>query len=234
MPRQIIVGPDTKIVNLGGRPPRSVMILLILQVGLFVVWAFANGPAWIALELAASGSQTLHHLKIWQPITALWLHLRLDMLILNALSLWIFGTALAKWWGEKRFVKFWFITGVAGLALGVFAGLFQPNQILFGSSGSTVAMLVAIAYIFTNHLVFFYGLLPLKAKHLSLVLFLFLLLRSLLSGEYLWIIVELGGGAAALLFLRPRRTVKQASKTSSKGNLRVLQGGKKDKPHYWN
>lgn len=230
MRRQIIIGPDTRIAHLGGRPPRVTLILLIQQIGCVVLWAFADAPAWVALHLAASAAQTFGNHELWQPFTALWIHLGGRSLILNALALWMFGAPLERWWGARRFLLFFVLTGVLGLTLGVSVGLLQPQTVLSGSSGAAMAMMVAFAYLFPNHLVFFYGLLPLKAKLFALLLVLFVAVGSLLGQAWLEMATQLGGAAAAFLFLvRPGRTRSQVVREPSRPRLQVIQGGKREK-----
>jgi len=241
--RQIVIGPDTKIARAGGRPPRVVAVLLVEQIGLFIAWAFADAPAWVAMHLAASAAQCLGRHELWQPFTALWVHLGARSLLLNALTLWIFGSALERWWGGRRFLLFWIVTGVMGLAAGVAAGLADPQTVVAGSAGSATAMMVAFAFIYPEHLVFFYGVMPIKAKHMVLALLGFVLIGSLLSRTFIELAVQLVGGAAALLFLfRPQRTASarvadRHASEEARRKLRVIQGGKREKKEekrYWN
>ncbi len=241
MRKQIRISPDTKITRLGGRPPRAVLVLLVQQIGFFLAWAFADAPPWIASTFATSAERSLGQLQFWQPLTALWFHLGTRGLLLNMLSLWIFGSALEQWWGQRRFVFFWCATGVGGLILGVLVGQLQPTYVMAGSAGSAVAMMVAFAMIFPDHMVFFYGLWPLKAKHLSLVLLGFILLGALFGGSYLEIAVQLGGGLLALLLLWwARRSSGKPRGPGGNGGgggmskFQLIKGGKKDEPKYWN
>lgn len=235
MVRQIRIPPGTKITTLGGRPPRMVLVLLVQQIGLFLVWAFADAPPWVASTLAASFERSLGQLQIWQPLTALWVHVGTRGLLLNMLSLWLFGSALEKWWGPRRFVRFWIITGVAGLILGVLVGQLQPAYVMAGSAGAAVAMMVAFAVIFPEHMVYCYGLLPLKAKHLILVLLGLVLLTGLFGSSYLDIAVQLGGGLCALLLLWwARRKSRGPGGNGGGSKFQVIKGGKKDEPKVWN
>ena len=236
MRRQILVGPDTPIAHVGGRPPKVTLILLVEQVGAVILWAFANAPAWVALHLAASAAAVFGKHEFWQPLTALWIHLETRSLILNALALWMFGSALERWWGPRRFLLFWIATGTLGLVIGVVAGLAQPQIILSGSTSAAMAMMVAFAYLFPNHLVFFYGLLPLKAKHFASLLPAFVVVANLLAHAWLEIAVQLGGAAAALLFIprRPRKRGRAAEHQSSRRNFQVIVGGKRNDKTFLN
>jgi membrane associated rhomboid family serine protease len=232
--RQILIRPDTLIAHLGGRPPTVTLVLLIEQIGAVILWAFANAPAWVALHLAASAEGTFHKHELWQPFTAIWIHLGTRGLILNALTLWMFGSALERWWGPRRFLLFWIVTGTLGMLAGTAVGLLQPQTVLSGSSAAATGMLIAFAILFPDHLVFFYGLIPLKAKIFALLLVAFVVVGSLLGQSWLECATELGGAAAALLFLvRPRRA-RKAKREPSRPNLQVIAGGKREEKRYLN
>ena len=207
---------------MGEKPPRVVKWLLVEQIGFFLIYAFADGPAWIQQMLAASAGSTLAKLQIYQPLTALWIHLSTRDLIFNALLLWLVGSALERWWGGRRFLIFWCVTGILGLCLGVAAGLLMPDVLLSGSAGSATAMVVAAAVIFPDHMLFIYkGVLPLKARTAMLCMAAFLVLGNLLAGMYLMAAVQAGGALTALMFLR-----KRVKGQKSKQRFEVLDGGK--------
>lgn len=239
VPRRVLqIGPDTKIVRIGQRPLRVTLILLIQQVSFFLAWAFADGPAWVSLHLAASAQGTLIRLELWQPATALALHVGSRSILFNMLVLWMIGSSLERFWGGRRFLVFWIVTGVLGHLVGVIAGLLAPAQILSGSTGSTAGMLLAFAVVYGGHLVFVWkGVLPLKAQHLGPLLLGFLLLGNLLGKSFLEIAVQAGGALGALLFLfgKRRRGGAPTRKPRATGKLQVIEGGKKkDAPRYWN
>lgn len=54
--------------------------------------------------------------KIWQPITYMFMHGGFFHLFFNMYTLVIFGTVLERVWGAKKFLLFYFVTGI-GAAL---------------------------------------------------------------------------------------------------------------------
>ncbi len=48
----------------------------------------------------------------WQLITHLFMHADASHLIFNMLGLWIFGSKLENFWGPKRFLIFYIVTGI--------------------------------------------------------------------------------------------------------------------------
>lgn len=238
MKRHIVVGPETKILRLGGKPTKAVLWLLMVQVGLFLAYAFADGPKWVSEGLAASARQVLGHFYFWQPLTALWIHVPdgvhpgvgIQNLLFDGVVLWLFGSALQRWWGSRRFFFFWVVTGVVGLLAGVLFGMAQPNTDLSGSMGSTAAMLVAVSFIFPHHLLQFTarGVLPIKARVICLVLASILLVGSLAAARFLEVPVELFGAAVGLLFIfNPKRMLAEARVKRAKKKLGIIDGGKK-------
>jgi membrane associated rhomboid family serine protease len=162
--------------------------------------------------------------------------LRTSTLFFNALCLWIFGSALERWWGERRFVIFWLITGIVGLLLGLALGHFMaPQTVMFGSSGATMAMVLAAGLLFPRHKAFLFGLLPLPVSLLAGFIGAVSLLRDLLDASYLMVAVELGGMAAALWFFFPLGKGLDAFRNKrAKRKFKVLDGAKKPEKKYLN
>ena len=56
------------------------------------------------------------YFKFWQPVTYLFMHGDFFHLLFNMYTLYIFGTVLEHVWGAKKFLIFYFVTGI-GAAL---------------------------------------------------------------------------------------------------------------------
>jgi membrane associated rhomboid family serine protease len=107
------------IHNLMGALPPATKNLLIINV---LVWLaqyillLQNGvdiSRWFGLHYPAS-----HNFNIWQPVTYMFLHSPRGIahLFLNMFGLFMFGRTLETMWGTKRFLTFYFVTGIgAGL-----------------------------------------------------------------------------------------------------------------------
>jgi membrane associated rhomboid family serine protease len=235
--RQVVIGPETKIVRIAGRPPRLLVILLAVQLGLFLLYAFAEGPAWVSQHLALSAGQALGLFQLWQLLTAPWIHLGSREVLVNLATLWVLGAPLQRWWGPRRLLLFYVTTGIGGMIAALLLGLLWPTRAVAGSAGATAGLFVAFAVIFADHLVFVYrGVIPLKAKWLALLLFGFVLLGELLRGAYLQVALQLGGALTALLFIySPRRLLGALRLRRAKRKFKVIEGQRKDKgPTYLN
>lgn len=55
--------------------------------------------------------------RLWQPVTHMFLHGDFFHLFFNMYSLFIFGSVLERVWGVKKFLIFFFVTGLGAAAL---------------------------------------------------------------------------------------------------------------------
>ena len=105
--------------------------------------------------------------KPYQLVTHMFAHGGFFHILFNMYALWLFGSALERLWGPKRFLIFYF---VCGLAAGVAEMLLVPVGFAIGASGAIMGLLGAFAYTFPN--VQFYILpipFPIKAKYLAII-----------------------------------------------------------------
>ena len=93
--------------------PVAVKNIIIINIVMMLA-AFANQSLMsdnFALYFPASP-----FFKIWQPITYMFMHGGFFHLFFNMYTLVIFGTVLERVWGAKKFLLFYFVTGI-GAAL---------------------------------------------------------------------------------------------------------------------
>src|SRR5207302_307031 len=60
-----------------------------------------------------------HGLRIWQPVTYIFLHGGLWPILLNMLFRWMFGVDLERTWRTDRFYTYFFLTGGSGAGANV-------------------------------------------------------------------------------------------------------------------
>jgi len=68
--------------------------------------------------------------KVWQPITYMFMHGGIAHIFFNMFALYSFGSLLENRWGAKKFIIFYFVTGVGALALQWAVQAFEVHQIL--------------------------------------------------------------------------------------------------------
>ncbi len=65
----------------------------------------------------------------WQPITYMFMHGNISHIFFNMFALYMFGCVLEARWGAKKFIYFYFITGLGALALQMAVQAFEVYQI---------------------------------------------------------------------------------------------------------
>jgi len=105
----------------------------------------------------------------WQVVTFNFLHSGFFHIFFNLLVLAMFGGELEKAYGSRRFAIFMAVSGIgAGLSMAVVTP--SLNVPVVGASGIVYAVLLAYGIMFPNRMVLFFFVLPMKIKHLVLLL----------------------------------------------------------------
>ena len=126
--------------------------------------------------------------RLYQIVTYMFMHANFGHLFFNMFALWMFGNTLENSWGSKRFLLFYLVCGIgAGLCqelvqyiqyattLADYANVNLSGQIVpmaaylnmmttVGASGAIYGLLLAFGMMFPNSLIYFYFLIPIKAK----------------------------------------------------------------------
>lgn len=55
--------------------------------------------------------------KVWQPITYMFMHGSEGHIFFNMLALWMFGAQLENYWGSKRFLTYYLVTGIGAAVI---------------------------------------------------------------------------------------------------------------------
>ncbi len=105
----------------------------------------------------------LKKLFIWQVVTYLFLHGGFFHILFNMFALWMFGSDLERIWGTRRFLTYYFFTGVGA---GILTLLFTPGSIVptIGASGAVYGLLLGFAYYFPERRIYLYMLFPVSAR----------------------------------------------------------------------
>jgi membrane associated rhomboid family serine protease len=143
-----------------------------------------------------------HRFFLWQPVTYLFLHAGFFHIIFNLFALWMFGADLERMWGPRRFLTYFFLTGVGA---GVFDVLLQPSSITttIGNSGAVYGVLLAFGLLFPERPIYLWLLIPVKAKWFVLIMGLIEFVSSFqMPGSKISHIAHLGGMLVGFLYLR--------------------------------
>jgi len=155
----------------------------------------------------------LEALRIWQPLTYMFLHGGISHILFNMLSLWMFGVELERMWGTAFFTRYYLVCGV-GAGLTTIVMSFLPGSIgtqLYGSltigaSGAIYGVLLAYALYFPERRILFYFLFPIPAKYFVMILGAISLFSAIgNTGGGIAHFTHLGGLAVGWFYLRGRR-----------------------------
>ena len=89
--------------------------------------------------------------KPWQLVTYMFMHGGFAHLFFNMYTLYIFGSVLENIWGTKKFLTFYFVTGIgAGLFNILIQHLTGDFALMVGASGSIYGVLMGYAMLYPD------------------------------------------------------------------------------------
>lgn len=114
-----------------------------------------------------------------QLITHMFMHANFPHLAGNMFMLWMFGSAMENYWGPKRFLIYYILTGLGASFLHTSVNILEyynttnpfiqaliENGSMVGASGAVFGVLLAYGLTFPNRLLFFiFFPIPIKAKY---------------------------------------------------------------------
>ena len=166
--------PRYREVSLSFGPPlsRAVKSLIIVTSAIFVLtYIPAQLFGWV-YPYAFFGLRpydVTHHLFVWQLVTYMFLHGGFFHILFNLFALWMFASDLERLWGGRRFLFYFFLTGIGA---GLFSVLLEPSAITttIGNSGAIYGVLLAYGLIFPDRPIFLWLIIPVKAKWFVLII----------------------------------------------------------------
>jgi membrane associated rhomboid family serine protease len=190
----------------GGIPP-GVKWLLISNTAVFVIYALGGAALQELLFrfFALSTRGVIDHFYVWQLITYLFLHGGITHVLFNMLTLWFFGTPLERDWGTRRFLKYYFLCGLAAGVCVLLANLLVGDWVhgTIGASGALFGVLVGFAVAYPDQTVLMSFLFPIKAKYMVMIYGGIQLLLTLNGGNTgVSTVAHLGGMAFGYLYLK--------------------------------
>lgn len=172
------------------RFPPVIKNLIIINVLVFIAQStFGAGSRNIENLFALHDIHSIYF-KPHQLLTHMFMHGSLTHLLFNMLALWMFGSILENYWGARRFLQFYLISGLGAAVLHLIvlyfemepivqavktlpahqqleyieSPLYKVNIATVGASGAVFGCLAAFGYLFPNTLIYVYFLFPIKAK----------------------------------------------------------------------
>ncbi|MDD5230734.1 MAG: rhomboid family intramembrane serine protease [Candidatus Marinimicrobia bacterium] len=147
----------------------AVRNLIIANVAVFLIMLVFQAQRFFSLNFGLVPAFVLTKGYVWQLFTYMFIHGGFGHLFLNMFVLWMFGMEIENYWGKREFCKFYLITGIgSGLITMLFSAHSQIPVV--GASGAIYGVLVAFAMLFPERYIYFYFLIPIKAKYFVMIM----------------------------------------------------------------
>ncbi len=190
-------------------------------------------------------------LFLWQPITYMFLHdLGPFHILINLMILWWVGSELEMNWGARFFALYYFVCGI-GAAILYLIGCFIAFRIwgavhtmvipVIGSSGAIFGLLLAFGIVYSERIIYFMFVFPMKAKYFVMIiggLEMVYLINNGIGGSQVANLAHLGGLVSGFLFLifwtKYKRRPKKMTQRGYRRRLKLVVDNDKDSPRYWN
>jgi membrane associated rhomboid family serine protease len=164
----------------------AIKILIIVNVVAFL--ASLAVPQMI-VQLGVVPAAVFEQGAVWQLVSYMFLHGGVGHLLMNMLSLWMFGTELEHRWGTRFFTKYYFVTGI-GAALITLLWSISPlpyaaelyYSVMIGASGAIFGVLLAYGVSFPHRSIYYMFLFPIPAKYFVMIVGAITFLSSMGSG----------------------------------------------------
>ena len=184
----------------------AVKKIILINVGVFVfqVLAQAAGYGDVLRLLMLTPYSVLHSFTLWQLATYLFLHGGFFHILFNMVTLWMFGCDLERTWGPRRFLFYYFLTGIGA---GLTVVLVSPNSLIatLGASGAIYGVLLAFGLLFPDRPILLWFVIPIPAKYFVMIMGGIAFLASVSgSGGGISHVAHLGGLVFGFLYLRGR------------------------------
>jgi membrane associated rhomboid family serine protease len=188
----------------------AIKALVIANVAMFVLAQYLYRP--LELYLGLNPQDIVERLRLWQPLTYMFLHSGIFHILFNMLALWMFGVELERMWGSRFFAKYYFVCGVGAAATTLLLS-FTPlpfadvlySSLTIGASGAVYGILLAYALYFPNRPIYMYLVFPIPAKYFVMIMGGISLLSSMGDGGGVAHTTHLGGLVAGYLYLKGGR-----------------------------
>ena len=188
----------------GGPVTRTVKALITINVGVYILQIIFHlfGTRFFELFFGLIPARITHDFMLWQLVTYMFLHGGIFHILFNMLTLFMFGNDLERLWGTRRFLQYYFATGIGA---GICSWLVSMNSWagIIGASGAIYGLLLAYGLTYPNRVVYLNFLLPVKVKWLVLIMGAVAFVNSVSGSEPgVANIAHLGGMLVGFLLLK--------------------------------
>lgn len=223
----------------------AIKLLVGANVALYLINILV--PA-LTLRLGLVPAAVFGELALWQVVTYMFLHdtAGVGHILINMLSLWMFGTDLERAWGTRFFSKYYLVTGI-GAAVTTLAVALWVDEVYYtvtvGASGAIYGLLLAYGLSYPNRHIYLYFVFPIPARYFVMIVGAIAFLSSLGGpGGGVAHTAHLGGLVVGYLYLkglraRPFDEIKYRwlrwRMSRARGRFDVYSGGKTSDDDDW-
>jgi membrane associated rhomboid family serine protease len=238
--------------NWRGFIPPGVKLLVLICSGVYIaqllvsIFLGDDATAWVNHYFGLVALGPIPGLRVWQPVTYIFLHGSFLHLLFNMLFLWMFGKELELTWGKRRFLNYFFLCGVgAGLIelvvkLTPMAWGHRPSDVpTIGASGAIFGILMANAVLFPDREVWIFPFpisIPMR-PYVAVIAAIEFVSTLGVGGDPVSHVCHLGGLLVGWLYLRRgsfmynvRNTVSDWRLQRNRKKFEVFMGKQKDGP----
>jgi membrane associated rhomboid family serine protease len=243
--------PGSYRMRLGGFVTPGILNIIIACTGVFLVQTLLtlfsrSGYSLMLREFGLVPYLVTHGLRLWQPVTYLFLHGGLWHLLFNMLFLWMFGCDLERSWGRQRLYNYFFLTGIGAAVVNIIVkSIIDPHGVgsgtipTIGASGAIYGILLASAILYPDRriwLIPFPVMIPMKIYVMGAVAIeFFSTLGS--TGDNVSHVTHLGGMLVGYLYLRrgswffrARNSVSDWKRTRARRKFEVYMRKNRNEP----
>jgi membrane associated rhomboid family serine protease len=136
----------------------------------------------------------------WSILTYMFAHSPrgISHILFNMLSLYIFGPRVEMKLGSGNFIWLYLVSGITG---GLLSLLFTPYAMIVGASGAIFGVQLAFAKYFPREKIFIWGVVPVEARVLVVVMTAISIFGGLSGGGSTAHFAHLGGYVGAFIYL---------------------------------
>jgi membrane associated rhomboid family serine protease len=180
-------------------PPVTRALMLICTAVFALQYLTPLVDALFALWPLASG-----RFMPWQVLSYAFLHGSLGHLFFNMLGLWMFGSELEQFWGQKRYLQFLLAGVLAAAAAQLLVTWLTGSRVpTVGASGGLFALLLAFGMLFPNRVIMpLFPPIPMKARTFVIVFGAVELVFGLAGSSGVAHFAHLGGMVGGYLMIR--------------------------------
>lgn len=185
----------------GGPATWAVKKIIIVNVVVYVLQVLIRS-SFLELNFGLIPVYVTQKFMIWQFVTYMFLHGGPFHILLNMLMLYMFGNELERLWGTRRFVKYYFITGIGAGVCSWIVGI-NAVSVIIGASGAIYGLLLAYGVTYPNRIVYLSFLFPIKVKWMVIIMGAIAFL-STIGGENSGVahVAHLGGMVVGFVYLK--------------------------------